>query len=593
LLHEPSWREAIIGRHRRMVERDKNHACIIVWSLGNESGNGPHFISAYNWIKERDPSRPVQFESALRASNTDIYCPMYAFPADLENYAKDPAADRPLILTEYAHAMGNSVGNFQDYWDIIEKYDLLQGGCIWEWCDLAIFKPLPNGSGRYLAYGGDFGDFPNDGNFCCDGLVQPDRRPNPHLYEVKKVYQNVRITAVDLPSGRIRIHNAFFFTNLEQFEIRCELRKDGTVAYEGSLGTIDLGPGQSCELVTPLPQDWLSETGEWILIVSFVLGTASAWAPRGHEIAWEQFLIEGKREVPAPSESTAQTSSEGLVLQHTGESYIIAGREWEIAFDRRRGALISFVHRDRELLRRPLVPNTWRIPNDNQMRNGYREIYAPWRDAVARRRILGMSAVADKGSILVNVRSVLPDLAYYDLSYLICTNGSIEIAVSFTPFSDSTPPLPRLGLIAGLAGDLQHIAWYGRGPHETHWDRKTGAKIGRYELAVSELHHPYVFPQLNGNRTDVRWVQLTNSSNIGIRFTADTVQQFTAHDYTDDDVENARHDHEIARRDFIELQLDHQQMGIGGDNSWGAEVHEEYWVKAKPYQYTVTIQAIG
>ncbi len=204
-----------------------------------------------------------------------------------------------------------------------------------------------------------------------------------------------------------------------------------------------------------------------------------------------------------------------------------------------------------------------------------------------------MSATADKSSVLVHVRTEFPELAYYDLNYLIRPNGSIEVEVSFQPFSDSTPPLPRLGLIAGLSGDLQHVAWYGRGPHETHWDRKTGAKIGRYELAVGELHHPYVFPQLNGNRTDVRWVQLTDSRNIGIRFTADTVLQFIAHDYTDEDMENAQHDHEIVRRDFIELQLDHQQMGIGGDNSWGAEVHEEYWVKAKPYHYTVTIQTIG
>ncbi len=593
LLHEPSWKEAIVGRHQRMVETDKNHACIIVWSLGNESGNGPHFVSGYDWIKGRDPSRPVQYEGALRAPNTDIYCPMYAFPADLESYAKDPAADRPLILCEYAHAMGNSVGNFQDYWDVIEKYDLLQGGCIWEWCDLALFKPLPNGSGRYFAYGGDFGDFPNDGNFCCDGLVQPDRRPNPHLFEVKKVYQNVKIAAVDLPSGRIRIQNVFFFTNLDQFEIRWELRKDGTMAHEGSIGTISLGPQESCELAIPLPQDWLPETGEWILIVSLVLANASAWAPRGHEIAWEQFLIDGERELPGPSERTAATTSQSLLLQHTGESYIVAGSEWEISFDRRRGALISFIHRGLELLRRPLLPNTWRTPNDNQMRNGYREIYAPWRDAVVRRRTIGMSATAGNGSVLVNVRTELPALACYDLDYLIRPDGSIEVEVSFQPFSDFTPPLPRLGLIAGLSGDLQHVAWYGRGPHETHWDRKTGAKIGRHELAVSDLHHPYVFPQLNGNRTDVRWVQLTNSSNVGIRFTADTVLQFIAHDYTDEDVENAEHDHEIVRRDFIELQLDHQQMGIGGDNGWGAEVHEKYWVKAKPYRYTLMIQTIG
>ena len=593
LLHDPSWREAIIGRQRRMVERDKNHPCVIVWSLGNESGNGPHLVSAYKWIKERDPSRPVQYEGALRASNTDIYCPMYAFPADLESYAKDPAADRPLILTEYAHAMGNSVGNLQDYWDIIEKYPLLQGGCIWEWCDLSIARPLPNGSGRYFAYGGDFGDFPNDGSFCCDGLVQPDRRPNPHLHEVKKVYQNVKVTAIDLPSGRVRIHNGFNFTNLREFEIKWELRRDGAIAYAGSLGTIDLGPSESCELTIPLPQHWSSETGEWLLIVSLVLGTATAWAQHGHEIAWEQFLLEGKRVSAASSERRSPTPSEGPLLQHTGESYLIVGPGWEVSFNRNRGALISLVNRGRELLRRPLEPNVWRIPNDNQIRNGYREIYAPWRDAVARRRTLGMSAVAEKGSVLVHVRAEFPTLGHYELKYRIGSEGSIRIEVSFQPFSSSTPPLPRLGLIAGLAGDLQRAAWYGRGPHETHWDRKTGAKIGLYESSVGGLHHPYLFPQLNGNRTDVRWVQLTDSVGAGIRFTADTVLQFTAHDYTDEDLENAKHDHEIVHRDFIELQLDHQQMGIGGDNSWGAEVHEEYWVKAKPYSYAITLRTIG
>jgi beta-galactosidase len=593
LLHDPAWKEAIIGRHRRMVERDKNHPCVIIWSLGNESGNGPHFVSAYDWIKERDPSRPVQFESALRASNTDIYCPMYAFPADLESYATDPTADRPLILTEYAHAMGNSVGNFRDYWDIIEKYDLLQGGCIWEWCDLAIFKALPNGSGHYLAYGGDFGDSPNDGNFCCDGLVQPDRRLNPHLHEVKKVYQNVKIAAVDLDSGRIRIHNGFFFTNLEQFEMRWELRKDGESVCSDSLRTIDLGPRQSRELTIPLPRDWLSDAGEWVLVVSLVLGATTEWASRDHEIAWEQFLIKRERELTTALGRAGQTSKDAPLLQHTGESYIIAGDDWAMSFDRRRGALISFVHQDRELLRRALEPNTWRIPNDNQMRNGYRELYAPWRDAVARSRTLGISAVADKGSVLMHVRTELPHLAYYDLKYLIGAGGSLEIEVSFKPFSDSTPPLPRLGLITGLAGNLQRVTWYGRGPHETHSDRKTGAKLACYELTVSELHHPYVFPQLNGNRTDVRWVKLTDSRNKGIRFTADTVLQFIAHDYTDEDIENARHEHEITRRDFIQIQLDHQQMGIGGDNSWGAEVHEKYWVKAKPYHYKVTIQTVG
>jgi beta-galactosidase len=581
--------EAILGRHRRMVERDKNHPSIIVWSLGNESGNGPHLVSGYKWIKERDPSRPVQFESAFRGANTDIYCPMYAFPADLESYAMDPGADRPLILTEYAHAMGNSLGNFQDYWDVIEAHEPLQGGCIWEWCDLAILKALPDGSGQFLAYGGDFGDVPNDGNFCCDGLVRPDRRPNPSLYEVRKVYQNAKFIPVDVNSGRIRVLNGFFFMDLRHFEIRWELRKDGEIVRGASLGSIELPAQQTCELSIPLPEDRLHEPGEWVLILSLIAPSATLWAPGGHELAWDQFLIQ--RDPPAILKGAAKEGTPPL-LQHTGESYLIAGDNWEMTIDRRRGALLSYVRHGRELFLGPLEPNTWRTPNDNQIRNGYREIYSPWRYAAARRRTLGISAITAGNCVKVHLRSEFSQLAHYELEYNIAADGSIDLHVSFEPFSHSITPLPRLGLVTTLIGDLRVVSWYGRGPHETHWDRKTGAKLGRYQLPVDELHHPYVFPQLNGNRTDVRWVQLTDSSNRGIRFTADTVLQFIAHDYTDEDLEAAQHDHELVRRDFVELQLDHQQMGIGGDNSWGAEVHEEYWVKAKPYRYSLCIESV-
>ncbi len=589
LLHDPRWEEALLGRHRRMVERDKNHPSIIIWSLGNESGNGPHLVSGYKWIKERDPSRPVQFESAYRGANTDIYCPMYAFPADLESYARDAGADRPLILTEYAHAMGNSLGNFQDYWDVIEAHDLLQGGCIWEWCDLAILKAMPNGSGQYLAYGGDFGDVPNDGNFCCDGLVRPDRRPNPSLYEVRKVYQNAKFIPIDVNSGRIRVQNGFFFTDLRHFEIRWELRNDGEIVREGSLGSIELPAQQTCELSIPLSEEKLDEPGEWVLILSLIAPSASLWAPGGHELAWEQFPIQ--RDPPAISKRAAKGAKPPL-LQHTGESYLIAGDSWEMIIDRRRGALVSYVRHGRELLLRPLEPNTWRTPNDNQIRNGYQEIYSPWRYAATRRRTLGISAITAGNCVKVHLRSEFSQLASYELEYDIAADGSIDLHVSFEPLSHSITPLPRLGLITTLIGDLRVVSWYGRGPHETHWDRKTGAKLGRYQVPIDELHHPYVFPQLNGNRTDVRWVQLTDSSNRGIRFTADTVLQFIAHDYTDEDIEAAQHDHELVRRDFIELQLDHQQMGIGGDNSWGAEVHEEYWVRAKPYRYSLCIESI-
>jgi beta-galactosidase len=624
LLTDPDWYQAHFFRVNRMVERDKNHPSIIIWSLGNEAGTGGHFNGLYDYLKGRDTTRPVQYEGGRLAHHTDIYCPMYARPWEIEAYAQDPAADRPLILCEYAHAMGNSVGNLIDYWNIIESYPLLQGGFIWDWVDQALYQRLPPGykspppmkRGFYFAYGGDFGDQPNDGNFVCNGLVQADRRPNPHLAEVRKVYQHIKFEAVDAALGQVRILNRYHFTDLSEFETRWELREVGVTIADGTLGRLAIAPQQSLEIQLPLPASWRKADKEYVLIVSCALAAERPWADQGHEVAWEQFVVAraSAREHGQDAQATAlhgqdprDTSLHGqdahaaslhgqdaraTSLTESGSEIIVRGENFAARFSRASGELTSYQVGDREFLQAPLQPNTWRVPNDNLYFNDYLSRYAMWQAAVAQRRVEAVNGELRDGNAVVTARMQFTGLASYQLQYAIGTDGAIRVRVQFDPVSDQIHPLPRLGVRLALKPQLRRVEWYGRGPQETHFDRKTGAKIGLYQVDIEDLHYPYVRPQLNGNRTDVRWIRFTASGGVGLLVQADDVMQFTAHNYGDIDLFNAKHDYALPRRNFIEVQLDHVQMGIGGDNSWGADVHDKYLVPAIPYDYSFTLKAL-
>ncbi|NQT37134.1 MAG: DUF4981 domain-containing protein, partial [Planctomycetes bacterium] len=595
LAGNPQWRDAHLDRTKRMVQRDKNHPSVILWSLGNEAGDGSNFAATSNWIRENDPSRPVHYEQAGTGGNTDVVCWMYPTIAKIVKYAESNPS-RPLIMCEYAHAMGNSVGNLQDYWDAVEKYPALQGGSIWDWVDQALWKDVddtdaknPRGAKRFLAYGGDFGDRPNDGNFCCNGLVQADRRVNPHLWEVKKVYQNVRVTPVDLKAGVVRLRNKHFFTNLDRFECAWILRDDGRPVQSGSLGRIDLPPRQAKDLridfATP------RTTGERLLSLYFKLPEQTTWAPADHVVAWDQISLGEVPALPKPDDLPP------LKLAGDEDFYMLDGENFSLQIDRRNAAIVSLKIDGQDLLAEPLVPNFWKAPNDNQHRNNYLSRLGPWRDAAARRKLTSIKTeILGKGHVRLTAEMKLPvGDADYRLVYDIFGNGKVAVTAEYRPQPGAKmPPMPRIGMMLAVPQRYNQVRWYGRGPHSSYSDRKTGAEIALYGHTVDDMVFPYVRAQDNGNRTDTRWFTLTDERGHGLRIAAaDEPLSFSTWPYTLEDVRQAGHDYELPRRELNTVFVDHKLHGVGGDNSWGARTHPQYTLPGnRPYTLKFLIEPV-
>lgn len=590
LTHDPAWREAHLARVQRMVQRDRNHPSIVIWSLGNESGSGPNLDAATDWIHQNDPTRPVHYEGSSAVGDgyaTDINSWMYPPPADLvERSAKFP--DKPFILCEYAHAMGNSVGNLQEYWDVFEQHPQMQGGFIWDWVDQGLWKTSETGE-RYFAYGGDFGDVPNDQNFCMNGLLQADRRPNPSLFEVKKVYQNVKTKAVDAKAGRFSVRNDFFFTNLDQFDVSWTLLANGLPVRSGSVDRLSIGPGETgtLEIDFGMLDD---RTKEHFLLISYTLPEATSWAPAGHEIAWDQFRLS------EPARTLGADAGQGapVTLDSTATTYTISSPGMRVTIDRTTGELAGYELDGTELIANPMRPNTWRVPNDNQYRNRFVQRYADWLNAAQERRVASVQArQVGAESVQVTARAEMLDgKVDYDVVYTISGNGAVDVAVDFAPKVNGLHALPRLGSRLAIIQNLNNVQWYGRGWQETYWDRKTGGIFGVYDGTVEEIATSYPRPQQNGNRTDVRWVTFTDDAGKGIRFAGDPVIEFTARPYTMEDLEEAKHPIDLPRRDFNEVLIDFRHMGVGGDNSWGARVHDEYTIPAQPYSYRFRIEPV-
>jgi beta-galactosidase len=442
---------------------------------------------------------------------------------------------------------------------------------------------------HYFAYGGDFGDVPNDGNFCCNGLVQPDRVPNPHLHEVRKVYQSVKVTPVDLAAGKVRATNKYYFTNLNQFEASWLLRKDGREVASGQLGRLDVAPRESRELTIDLPK--AGSDGEYLLTVSFALAEDTNWAAAGHRVAWDQL------EMSADERPFRTAGGKGrLDMSQNDESFTVKGNGFTAVFCKKSGELVSYKAGDRELLAAPLAPNFWKVPNDNQYRNNYLSRLGPWRSAAANRQVknFGAKLVSD-GVVSVIAESTLPlGNSFFRTRYLVRTDGTVTVSAQYQPGDVEIPMLPKFGMTTLLSAEFDNVAWYGRGPQETYWDRKTGGEIAIHKAVVEELIHPYVRAQDNGNRSDVRWVALTDSSGAGLRITAGKEPiNFAVWPYTAADLERATHDYELPRRDKLTLNVDLQLKGVGGDNSWGARTHPEYTLPGnQPYEYSFTLSPI-
>jgi beta-galactosidase len=586
------WHNAFVERAIRMVERDKNHPSVIFWSLGNETGCGPNHAAMSAWIKEYDPTRPIHYEGAVGDPvdypYVDMISRMYARIPQIIRLATDPNDNRPMVLCEYAHAMGNSVGNLKEYWDAIRSHKRLIGGFIWDWADQGLRKKSPDGK-YFWAYGGDFGDKPNDGNFCCNGLVQPDRKPNPSLYEVKKVYQRVHVLPIDILAGKFRIYNEYDFLNLDFADIRCELVADGRVINKGTLPKLSLPARAQRNIQLDFKKPEFQPGAEYWIKIIFSLAADTSWAKKGHVLAWDQFKM--PFDVP-PTPVVDPNMIPSLTLKQDSEKIVVSGSDFELVFGKDSGALESFDFNGKQLIASALVPNFWRVPIDNDEGNGMPKRLGVWRNAGPNRTINTVNAkqvkpqivrVTTEAAIRVGTNST------HKTIYTVYGNGDIIIDSKFTPVGDNLPDLPRFGMQMAVPGQLKRLTWLGRGPHETYWDRKTGGAFGLYSGHVNNIIHRYVRPQENGNRSDVRWMALTDREGVGLVAVGMPAIDVSAWPFTMQDLEKAKHIHELPQRDTITVNLDYKQMGVGGDDSWGARTHPEYTLPAKSYHYRLRL----
>jgi len=577
LTNDTTWTGQWLDRGRRMVERDKNQPCIIMWSMGNEAGDGENFKTLYDWIKNRDSTRPVVYEPARERSHTDITFPMYKNLEYISNYAKR-YPQKPLILCEYAHAMGNSVGNLQDYWDTIDKYESLQGGFIWDFVDQTIFKTTDNNK-EYWAYGGDFkGSFiENDSNFCANGLLAADRTPNPHMNEVKKVYQPIKFESIDLSNGKIKITNKYNFNNLSHLKFTYKIIADGKAEISGELTSLDLTPGESKSLTFNLFSIIPKPGIEYFLRLEAKTKSADNLVPKNYLVAWEQFRLPISRHtIPiAPTEFLP------VSVEFVNESILVKGDDFKIFFSQQNGFIEQFKYRNIPLLKTSLEPFFWRAPTDNDLGNGMPERCAVWKNA--HQELLLQSLDTS-----INNNTAMIDAIYFHektetqlkIVYLVYGNGRVKIKQTLYPSGSLQPELPRFGMKMTLPKNFKYVEWFGRGPHESYWDRKTSAAVGIYSGKVWEQTFAYVRPQENGNKTDVRWMSLSNGS-VGLmakgfpRFDCSVHQYpYSLLDYNPNSQRHGKID--ITPSDQIDWLIDFKQMGVGGDNSWGARTHDKY-----------------
>ncbi len=591
--NNPVFMKSHLDRTMRMVERDKNHPCIIMWSLGNEAGDGVNFNATYDWIKSHDLSRPVMYERATGGRNTDVFCPMYPNISALEDYARE-IREKPLIMCEYAHAMGNSTGNFQDYWDVIEKYDQLQGGNIWDWVDQGIVKYTADGR-KYWAYGGDFGpeDVPSDGTFCINGLVFPDRTPHPGLMEVKKVYQNIGFKPVDFSFDEIEVFNKYNFINLDKFSIYWEIESEGRVLQDGMIMNPDIQPGKSKIFTLGIVPFKPDEGAEYFLNLTAFTSDADDLIPAGHIFAFEQFSI------PVPPRTEVKTKDKGAkAVFDANETLNVEAGSVVYSFSKSTGYLVSVKSGDTQYLNSPFSINFWRPPTENDFGNKMPSRCKVWEAAAKNAEFRGLShTLDDRGYYSVSAEYWLPDVeAKYSLEYQINGSGEIKITGTFDPSGKDYPELPRFGMNFSIPAGYENLSWFGRGPHENYIDRNSSSLVGLYQGTVDEQYVPYIAPEENGNKTDVRWLALLNDKGNGLMIQGDPKLSFSALHFSNSDLTRDKrdgyHTTDLVRRDEIWLNIDLKQMGVGGDNSWGAKTHEIYSLPYESYSYSFMLRLV-
>lgn len=587
ITNDTEWKPSFLDRIIRMVERDKNHASIIGWSLGNEAGDGENFVASYNWIKNRDDSRPIQYQEAWYEAHTDIVVPMYKNITFISEFAEKEDT-RPLILCEYAHAMGNSVGNLQDYWDVIDAYPNLQGGFIWDWVDQTFARTNDEGV-KIWAYGGDMGDpkHLNDSSFCANGLVYADRTPYPYMTEVKKVYQNINVKSLDKSNGVFEIENDFFFTHTDEFDFQYALYRDGVSVFIGELQKISIAPQESQRISIKYPFQ-INDDNEYHINFTVRRKDARNLVPTGHIVAQEQIALTGRpvRKIATGGRLNQET------LTESEHAISVQTDAWEVSFNKTTGFINELKIGDENILLEPIQPNFWRAPTDNDLGNGLPERARFWSVATSELKLQDLSTEVVDGKMNISTTHHYSSFQQV-VSYEIDKDGNITITTHIQ--ADSTlPEMPRIGYRMTFAKAFDQVQWFGRGPEENYWDRKTATFVGQYQSPVEELPTPYLRPQENGSRSDIRWVDLSNGQGLGIRFQGDTLMNFSAFPFRYSELSHHgkdynKHGSEIEPDDLTTFHFDYLQMGVGGDNTWGARTHEKYTIRPGVYEYKFTI----
>jgi beta-galactosidase len=619
LANDPAWKAAHLDRIERMVERDKNHPSVVIWSMGNEAGDGPNFAAAYHWIKTRDASRPVHYcgSTSNGGSNADINSFMYPSPKSVvELAAKRPTM--PFILCEYSHAMGNSSGGLKEYWEIFYSGTNAQGAFVWDWVDQGIRQPVPAayqpaGGARnatFFAYGGYWEDraaIHNDNNFCQNGLIGADRTPHPGLQAIKYVYRYVHVVPVDLSAGKFKVKSWFDAVNVKDVvEGTWEVTKNGVKVASGALPDVDLAPRQEKELAIAVPPVTPEPGAEYWLNVSFALKADTRWAKKGHEVAWEQWKLPvAAAAKPAPAPAAGATVP--LRIVETPPMVRMGGRDFALVFDRLNGYLVSYAYKDAPLLARGPLPDFWRPMTDNDL-GGWKSVgnaarkdgtldITPWREAGAAWKVTDVQVQRlDDSTATIVVQALLPLVdAKYTTSYTVHGDGTILVKADYQPGTRPVAMMPRFGMELVMAPGYERMAWYGRGPAETYVDRAF-ERVGVYASTVSKEWVEYSRPQANGNKVDVRWVEFTNDQGTGLRAEGMPLLSVEARHASRRDVEAAAYTFEIARRPEVFLNLDLRQMGAGGIDSWSRNAYpmEPYRIPGnQAYSYSYTLTPIG
>ena len=604
--NNPLFLEAHMHRTIGMVERDKNHPSIITWSLGNEAGNGSNFYATYNWIKSRDTSRPVQYERALLEWNTDIYCPMYHSPAKIEKYAISSESDRPLILCEYSHAMGNSLGNFVDYWDLIRKYPLLQGGCIWDWVDQGLAQTDKNGE-KFWAFGGDYGEkgTPSTGDFCINGMIFPDRTVKPHTEEMRKVYQNIWFKNLDIYKGTVDIYNENFFIDLSQYYFEYEVKSNGNVLERGTFNA-NLQPQETRTI--SIPKIKIAQKGKLITVNFYAKQRdETRLIPAGWVVARDQFVLENTFELKTDKPETAPT------LTETSGQINIQGSNFEIVINKSSGVIVSYKHKGTEYVNDEfgLRPFFWRAPLDNDYGANLPVKLKAWKDASYQLpKAENLKVSNANGAVEVSLSyNYQQTKSRWNVNYMIMNDGKVEVRNYFDARNSDLPLIFRVGMRMQLPSQFTEVEYYGRGPHSNYMDRKTSTFIDRFKSNISKMYEKYVFAQESGHHIDAKWLLLSTKDGKGLLISTTEQFEFNVSDVLLETIDNGikrdndaavgtfpdrKHNNAYKGSDRIDLFIDYKMQGVGGNDSWGALPEEAYRIipKNTPVDYTFSMLPI-